>query len=147
MLNKDKGRCLTLGKVVKEVNKINSVNVNSNMSFKERKHKVVILGDSHLRVSVMSIKDHLNNNFEVTGFTKLGSGVGQTMHKSVMEYTTLTENDVIVFNGGSNDVNVKNLKLALVQITKFIQVNNNTKIIVLGIPHRHDCHEHENSNI
>lgn len=65
----------------------------------------------------MSIKDHLNNNFEVTGFTKLGAGVGQIMHKSVMEYTTLTKNDVIVFNGGSNDVNVKNLKLALVQIT------------------------------
>lgn len=58
---------------------------------------------------------------------------------SVMEYTSLTKNDVIVFNGGSNDVDMKNLKLALVQITKFIQVNNNTKIIVLDIPHIHDC--------
>jgi hypothetical protein len=82
VLNKDKGRCLTSGKVVKEVNKINSVNVNSNMSFKECKHKVVILGDSHLRGSVMSIKDHLSNNFEVTGFIKPGAGVGQIIHVS-----------------------------------------------------------------
>lgn len=82
VLNKDKGRCLTLGKVVKEVNKINSVNVHSNMSCKEHKHTVVILGDCHLRGSVMSIKDHLSNNFEVTGFIKPGAGVGHIIHVS-----------------------------------------------------------------
>jgi hypothetical protein len=54
---------------------------------------------------------------------------------------------VIVFNGGSNDVDMKNLKLALVQITKFIQVNNNTKIIVVDIPHRHDCFEYSHVNM
>jgi hypothetical protein len=44
---------------------------------------------------------------------------------------------VIVFNDGANDVDIHNTKMALLQITKFIQDNNQTKvIIILDVPHR-----------
>ena len=133
VLNKNKGTCLTLGNVIKETNKMNSVNVNCDILPNERKHKVTIIGDSHLRGSVLGIKDHLSNNFEVFGFIKPGAGIGQILHSLEVEYTNLTKEDVIVFSGGSNDVGLNKLNSALVQISKFVQVNNNnTNRIVLG---------------
>jgi hypothetical protein len=108
----------------------------------EPKRKVTIIEDSHLRGSVLSIKDHLSNNFEIFGFIKPGAGIGQILHSLEVEYTNLTKEDVIVFNGGSYDVGLNKLNLALVQILKFTQVNNNTNIIVLRIPLRYDCFEY-----
>jgi hypothetical protein len=112
----------------------------------EHKHKVTIIEDSHLRDSVLNIKDHLSNNIEVFGFIKPGAGIGQILHSLEVEYTNLTKEDVIVFNGGSNDVGLNKLNSTLVQISTFIQVNNNTNIIVLDIPLRYDCFEYSQVN-
>jgi len=54
---------------------------------------------------------------------------------------------VIVLNGGSNEVNKVNKNVVLSQITKFIQVNSNTNMIILGIAHRHDLPCHSAINI
>jgi hypothetical protein len=50
----------------------------------------------------------------------------------------LTKNDVIVLQGGSNDVYCNNAKVAILQIRKFCEVANNTNIIIVDIPHRYD---------
>jgi hypothetical protein len=82
---------------------------------------------------------HLNSKFEVFSLIKPGAGVWNVVDSSIRNLTHLTKNDVTVLKGGSNDVN-KNV--ALSQITKFIWVNGNTNMIILGITHRHDlpCH-------
>lgn len=56
---------------------------------------------------------------------------------------------MIVLNSGSNDVNNINKNVVPSQITKFIEVNSNTNMIILGITHRHDlpCHSAINTEI
>lgn len=58
----------------------------------------------------------------------------------------ITKNDVTVLNGGSNYVNNVNRNVVLSQINKFIQVNSNTNMIVLGMQHRHDLPYHSAIN-
>jgi hypothetical protein len=45
---------------------------------------------------------------------------------------------VVVLCGGSNDVSMNKASVALKHISNFIRVNNDTNIISLGAPHRHD---------
>ena len=54
-----------------------------------------------------------------------------------------------MLNGGSNDVNKLNKDVVPSQITKFIQVNSNTNMIILSITHRHGlpCHSAINTEI
>jgi hypothetical protein len=50
----------------------------------------------------------------------------------------LTKSDVVVVCGGSNDVSKNNSNIALEHILNFIKDNNNTNIILLSMPHKHD---------
>jgi len=60
----------------------------------------------------------------------------------------LGKKDVIVINGGSNDIgNNANRNGILVRMTQFIQNHNNTNIIVLNIPHRHDLAKDSRPNL
>jgi hypothetical protein len=43
---------------------------------------------------------------------------------------------------GTNDVYRNNPNEALMKIIKFIQINGNTNIMILDIPHRHDLVEY-----
>jgi lysophospholipase L1-like esterase len=56
------------------------------------------------------------------------------------DFGCLGKKDVIVLNGGANDSDKhsNNMKGALVQMTQFMQKYNNTNIIVIDIPHRHE---------
>jgi len=44
-----------------------------NNSQRERKHKIMIVGDSHARGSASNIKHNLNNDFDLNGFVKPGA--------------------------------------------------------------------------
>jgi lysophospholipase L1-like esterase len=65
-----------------------------------------------------------------------------------MEFMSLGRKDVIVINGGSNDIVNNNTKRngILVMITQFMQKYNNTNIIVVNIPHRHDLAKASRAN-
>ena len=105
----------------------------------KRDHKVRIIGDSHLKGSAVRINQYLNTKFEVSSFIKPGACTNQLVHSQEEELLNLGKKDVIVINGGSNDIdNNANRNGILVRMTQFIQNHNNTNIIVLNIPHRHD---------
>jgi hypothetical protein len=80
---------------------------------------------------------------------KPGADVGHEVDSSIRNLMNITKNDVIVLNRGSNHMNNVNKNVALSQINEFIQVNSNTNMIVLGMPHRHDlpCHSAINTEI
>ena len=61
------------------------------------------MGDSHIRECSTRGKDKLNDTFDVTGLVKPGTVINTltTMVKGNME--NLTENNVIVFWGSTND--------------------------------------------
>ena len=57
-----------------------------------------------------------------------------------MEFKSLGRKDVIVINGGSNDIDNNNAERigVLEMMTRFIQKYKNTYMIVVDIPLRHD---------
>ena len=58
---------------------------------------------------------------------------------SVTEETkSRTLKDILVFRGGANDVSRNDSQEGLRKLTKFVEVNSNTNIILLCVPHRHD---------
>lgn len=102
-------------------------------------HKVKIIGDSHLRGSAVNINQYLNMKFEVSSFIKLGAGINQLIHSKEIELLRLRKKDVIVINGGSNNIsnNNANRNEIFILLTQFIQKYSNTNIIVINIPLRH----------
>jgi len=111
-------------------------------------HKVRIIGDSHLKGSAVRINQYLNTKFEVSSFIKPGACTNQLVHSQEEELLNLGKKYVTVINGGSNDIdNNANRNGVLVRMTQFIQNHNNTNIIVLNIPHRHDLTKDSRPNL
>ena len=58
--------------------------------------------------------------------------------KTITSSFRLTKNDVLLCNGGVNDVYNNNWKKIISQIMKFFQYNDNANIKMLDILHRYD---------
>jgi lysophospholipase L1-like esterase len=157
---------------------------------KSNKHTVKIIGDSHLRNSVMRINQYLNSKYEATGFIKPGATTKEIVTSGEHELQELGEKDVIVLNCGANDIEKVNSSISAIitpvivtsdehelqelgekhvmvlncgandiekvdssisaiitPIIDFSQKYSNTNIIVLEIPHRHDLHHKDMTNI
>jgi hypothetical protein len=109
------------------------------------KHKVVILGDSHLKGSVPRIDNYLNSKFEVNGFIKLGAGFEEIVGKSILGLSRLAKMCLyvmvvpIIFT-------VVTQKIIILQIMKFFQDNDKSNIIMVDIPHRYDLPDNSHVN-
>jgi lysophospholipase L1-like esterase len=110
---------------------------------------VKILGDSHLRDSSMRVNQYLNSKFEVTGFIKPGATAQHIVSTQDKDLKYLGKKDVIVINGGANDMDKVKCKpiATLALMISFIQKYNNSNILILGIPHRHDLHRNDRINL
>jgi hypothetical protein len=73
--------------------------------------------------------------------TKPGAGTVDIFAPINLNYKHLTKRDVIVVQGGSNDVYRNNSMLALTQFVKFCEDLNHVNIIILDIPRRYDLIE------
>jgi hypothetical protein len=74
-------------------------------------HKVRIIGDSYLKGSATGKNKYLNTKFEVCSFIKPGAHTNQIVHSQEMELKCLGRKDVIVINGGTNDIDNNSLLL------------------------------------
>jgi hypothetical protein len=113
------------------------VNVCSGKTVQITKSKVVIIGTSHFKGSVLRIANYLSAKFEVGGFIKPGAGLESTVGKIIIDSFRLTKNYVLVFSGGVNDVYNKNSKMVILQIMKFLQ-DSNTNRLMVDILHRYN---------
>ena len=97
-------------------------------------HKAHIIGDSHLKGSAPKINQYLNTNFVVSSCIKPGANIKQIVHSQETEFKHLGK-DIIVVNGGSNDLdnNTEKRKSALVHMLQFTQKYTNTNIIMENI--------------
>jgi hypothetical protein len=99
-----------------------------------KKHKITIVGDSHSRCLAGNLKHNLSNDFDIDGLVKPGADIN-TLTSSFTENTKhLTFRDILVFWGGANDVSKNNSGVGL----KSIEVHNNTNIVLMSVPYRHD---------
>ena len=103
-------------------------------------HKVKMIVDSHLKGNAVRINHYLNTKFEVCSLIKPGANAKQLVDSLETDFKCLRRKDVIVINGGTNDIDNNSSKESgvPVKMTQFMQRYNNNNIIAVNIPHRYD---------
>jgi hypothetical protein len=109
-------------------------------SLKKKKHKILIVGDSHGRECASKMIYNPDSDFEVQGIIKPSADLMTVTNTAEKEVKFLTQNDVIVVCGGKRDVSRNETTSGLNQLKDFFRKNNHTNIIQMGVPHRFDLH-------
>jgi len=99
-------------------------------------HNVEILGDSHLIGSAAAINQNLDTNFKVCSLIQPGACTKQIVDSQEVILESLGKSDVIVINGGTNDIDEYNGRVngILNLMVHFVQKYNNTNIVLVNIP-------------
>jgi hypothetical protein len=71
---------------------------------KKKRHRIVIIGDSHGRECASKISYNLDSDFEVQGIIKPNADLSVITNTVKEDVKLLTKNDVVVVWGGSRDV-------------------------------------------
>jgi lysophospholipase L1-like esterase len=113
-----------------------------------KEHKVKIIGDSHFREIAARIDQYLNTKFEVNSWVKPGATTEEITATLEKDLSCLCKKDVIVINGGANDIDSKGNRInrVLVNMLKFMQNYATTNIIIVNIPHRYDMNRKSVTN-
>jgi len=104
----------------------------------EKKHKVIVIGDSHARGCAAEIKSNLEEDIEVQGFISPGTRVNTVTTSAIRDIQQLSKQDVVVVWGGLKDVGKNESKKGINRIQRFVETNKHTNIILMEVPHRHD---------
>jgi len=102
----------------------------------KKRNKIVILGDSHARGCASEVQHHLDNTFEIQGTVKPGANLDGIV--TPLTTSHLTKKDIVVLCGGTREIGRNESKKALQQIRNFVQNHNQTNVIVVSAPYRHD---------
>jgi len=62
----------------------------------EKKHKIIVIDDSHARARAAEIKLNLDEGFKVQGFVTPGTGVSSITTSAKIDIQHLSKQDVIV---------------------------------------------------
>jgi hypothetical protein len=108
---------------------------------KSSKSKIVIIGDSHARGMAVEISSCLGRDFEVNGTVMPGARLENITNLSDAEMSTLGNNDAVIIWGGANDISENEVNNGLKHLKKFVSSTQNTNIIVVAAPHRHDLQD------
>jgi hypothetical protein len=103
------------------------------------KHKILIIGDSHVRGIAGLMATSLDDRFEVCGFIKPGSGTVSLSGTMKKEVDKLTKNDFVVISSGSNDINKNDPRSAFRYIVDYMENVRHTNVILIGVPPRFDA--------
>jgi hypothetical protein len=103
----------------------------------KRKHKILILGDSHARGMAAELKHNLDKKFDGQGVVKPCSDLFSILNIGINDMTEFTTKDVIVVWGGTRDVSRNETMVGLSHIRKFLEKYNNTNV-VMELPERCD---------
>jgi len=105
-----------------------------------KENKVRVLGDSHLKETAARIDQFLTSKFEVSSSIKPGAKMKELVGTMENDFTCSEKSDVILINGGANDVNSMRSQTisAVGNMAHFVQKYNNTNIVIVNIPHRYD---------
>jgi len=115
---------------------VSGVNIKRN-KYKDPK-KIIILGDSHARGCAQEVRHNLGKDFAVQGLVKPGA-VSETLVNTANKITEkITKKDVVVVWGGTRDVGRNESRKGLQQISDSVKKHNQTNVIVIGVPYRHD---------
>jgi hypothetical protein len=98
--------------------------------------------DSHARGLAKELKYSLNHEFEIQGFIKPESTLENLVKMTFSDLKPLTKRDVCLVWGGTNDVGRNETNMGLRAVNDFVSSREDTNVIVLNVPHRHDLAPH-----
>jgi len=81
---------------------------------------------------------HLGDDYEVTSFVKPGATMEEIVNISSESVKSLSNKDVLIVCGGSNDISRNNTKEALYQLCNFIEKETTVNLVIMRVPLRHD---------
>jgi lysophospholipase L1-like esterase len=84
------------------------------------------------------IADLLGKSYSVTGIIKPNARLSAITSSLKREIESLTQEDLVIICGGTNDVAKNETTLGLRSLDKFVENINNTNVILLGVLHRFD---------
>jgi hypothetical protein len=79
----------------------------------------MIFGESHARGLSSNVKNNLDDS--VCGFVRPKVNIGTQISSMTFDINLVTKNDLILFWGGSNDVNKNNYQESLKHLINFVQ--------------------------
>lgn len=101
-------------------------------------HKIVLIGDSHVRGLTEKVKDNLNDSFNLIGITKPNANIEAITSAQHLFTDNLVKKDFIIFCGGTRDISSNDSSRGLRSIINLAQRTSNTNVIILEVPHRFD---------
>jgi hypothetical protein len=87
------------------------------------------------------LKNSLGKNSDVSRMVMPEARLENIINLSAKGITTLGKKDAVIIWGGANDINKNEVNNGLKHLKDFINTNENTNIIVITAPHRHDLQE------
>ena len=102
------------------------------------KHKIVLIGDSHLRGYADSLKHQLNSKCDIYSVVKPGSGTSELKETATEVIRHLSQEDCLLVCSGANDYEINGFSSTFQNLKTFMTLKNNTNIILMNIPFRYD---------
>jgi hypothetical protein len=110
--------------------------MNSKKSFtKSTKHKILLIGNSHLRGCAANLKILLNDQFEVSGTIKPRAD-SKILEQATSDIEKLTPKDAIILCCGTNYIGRMHLREVFNDVTSVVRKVSHTNLIILTIPYR-----------
>jgi hypothetical protein len=107
----------------------------------KKKHKIIILGDSHIKGLSEKISNSLDSSYSVMGVSKPDADLDAITSPSHFKTDNFLKNDVIILCGGTTGISRNETNKGLRCFKQFAMKTSNTNIIILDAPHRHDLGE------
>jgi len=115
--------------VSSEVTYVNSITKN-----KLKQHKVPMTGDSFLRGIRKNVELSLSNKSDIYSMVKPGCELNTLLESANSVLGSLTQRDIILICGGSNDFNYDKGESIIDHIMEFIKTNKHTNIVLTNVP-------------
>jgi hypothetical protein len=106
------------------------MNVNKAKDIGDLKHKILIIGDSHVRGCAGRMSASMDAHFEVCGVVRPGSCMDSISGTMSDEVNKLTKNDFLVLSSGANDISKNDTRIAFRNIVNYIKNINLCKILL-----------------
>jgi len=92
---------------------------------KMKKHKAILIGDSHARGCTEKLSSYLGNTYEVIGYVSPNTGLEVITDSAKEEIEQLTQNDIVIVCGGTNNISKNESNKGLRHVTQFVQNKGN----------------------
>ena len=102
------------------------------------KHRIVLIGDSHLRGYADSLKHQLNSKCDVYSVVKPGSGTSELKETATEVIKHLSQEDFLLVCSGTNDYEIDGFSSTFQNLKTYMTLKNNTNILLMNIPFRYD---------